>query len=241
MQPPLTPVTEAGATHGNSSNPAQLSAELAALFPAGVVAVELTSEAPRAVLTELELKSISHCAEKRIQDFTRGRACARRALQELDIENFSLLSGDKREPLWPPQIVGTITHTTGFAAAVVARGSDIGAVGIDCEIVASVGEDLWERICTPTEQARLAQLPQTEAQQQAALIFAAKESFYKCQFPISREWVGFEDVSVDILDAGRLCIVPHVRLPVTDDWVASLVGRYQFRGPWVITGICSRL
>ncbi len=96
--------------------------------------------------------------------------------------------------------------------------------------------DLWERICTPAERERLEQLPQAQAQRQAALIFAAKEAFYKCQFPLSREWVGFEDVSIEV-SAGAFRIVPQVRLPVADGWVASLVGRYEFRGPWVVTGV----
>lgn len=220
-----------------SDNPAQLSPQLAELFPAGVVAVELTSEAPRSVLTEVELKSISHCASKRIEDFTRGRACARRGLEQLGFPTFSLLSGEKREPLWPPEIVGSITHTTGFAAAVVARGAAVEGLGIDCEVIESVGQDLWERICTPREQEHLAKLPEARAQQQAALIFAAKEAFYKCQFPLSREWVGFEDVSIELHDNGTLRIVPEVRLPVTAEWVAALKSRYQCRGQWVVTGV----
>lgn len=225
------------------SNPAQLSAQLGSLFPAGAVAVELLSEAPRTVLTAVELSSISHCANKRIDDFTRGRACAHRGLSELGIHDCSVLAGAQREPLWPAEIIGSITHTTGFAAAVVARRSEVEALGIDCEIIASVGADLWERICTPTERARLEQLPRAQAQREAALIFAAKEAFYKCQFPVSREWVGFEDVTIEVSE-GRFRIIPQVHLPVADGWVASLGGRYEFRDPWVVTGvsavICAR-
>jgi 4'-phosphopantetheinyl transferase EntD len=230
-------VGEPSATNETAGNPAQLSSELGALFPAGVVAVELTTAAPRAVLTASELTFISHCAQKRIDDFTRGRACAHRGLTELGKAEVSLLSGEKREPLWPTDIVGSITHTTGFAAAVVARCTEIEALGIDCEVVDSVGADLWERICTPAEQEWLEGLPETEAKQQAALTFAAKEAFYKCQFPLSREWVGFEDVSIETTVAGTFSIVPQVHLPVAKEWVANLVGRYQFRGPWVVTGV----
>ena len=179
---------------------------------------------------------MSHCADKRINYFTRGRACAHRGLSELGFGAVSVLAGEKREPLWPPEIVGSITHTTGFAGAVVARRSEVEALGIDCEIIASVDADLWERICTPTERERLAQLPRAQAQQQAALIFAAKESFYKCQFPVSRAWVGFEDVSIEV-SAGTFRIIPEVRLPVADGWVASLVGRYEYREPWVVAGV----
>src|SRR5580700_2118478 len=111
MQTVPSSVPDAGATNGTSSNPAQLSAELSGLFPASVVVAELTSAAPRTLLTSSELQSISHCADKRIQDFTRGRACAHRVLSELGIEDFSLLAGEKREPVWPDGITGSITHT----------------------------------------------------------------------------------------------------------------------------------
>lgn len=236
MNNPSIAVGEPGAINGLADNPAQPSTELGALFPASVVAVELTGTAPRTVLTASERAFISHCAQKRIDDFTRGRACAHRCMTELGLENVSLLAGEKREPLWPPGVIGSITHTTGFAAAVAARGNEIEALGIDCEVVDSVGADLWERICTPGERGRLEQLPEAQARQQAALIFAAKEAFYKCQFPKSYEWVGFEDVSIEA-SAGFFKIVPQVHLPVTADWVATLTGRYQFRGPWVVTGV----
>jgi 4'-phosphopantetheinyl transferase EntD len=241
MQTVPSSVPDAGATNGTSSNPAQLSAELAGLFPAAVVAAELTSPAPRTLLTSSELQSISHCADKRIQDFTRGRACAHRVLSELGIPDFSLLAGEQREPIWPDGITGSITHTAGFAAAVAAPRSGIASVGVDCEIVESVDEELWSRICTPTEQARLARVPLAERGRQAALIFAAKEAFYKCQFPVSREWVGFEDVDIEPTDgaasAGSFRILPQKALPVSDCWVASLVCRFQFRGHWVVAGV----
>jgi 4'-phosphopantetheinyl transferase EntD len=222
-------------------NPAQLSAELSGLFPAGVIAAELTGPAPRELLTAAELRLMARCAEKRIQDFAAGRACAHRALRELDIQDFSLLAGAQREPIWPAAIIGSITHTSGYAAAVVARQGDVRSVGLDCEVIDSVDEDLWSRICTPTEIERLAQLPPPGRGRQAALIFAAKEAFYKCQFPLTRAWVGFEDVVIEPLDwpaiTGSLRILPQKDLPMEPGAVARLVSRFQFRGSWVITAV----
>jgi 4'-phosphopantetheinyl transferase EntD len=222
-------------------NPAQLSAELAGLFPSGVIAAEATAPVPRELLTSAELQFIAHCAEKRIRDFTAGRACAHRALRELGILDFSLLAGEQREPIWPASIVGSITHTYGYGAAVVARQRDLKGLGLDCEVIDSVDEELWSRICTPTEIERLTHLPPAERGRQAALIFAAKEAFYKCQFPLTRAWVGFEDVVIEPLDwpvaTGSLRIVPQKALPLEAGMVAHLVSRFQFRGPWVITAV----
>jgi 4'-phosphopantetheinyl transferase EntD len=222
-------------------NPAQLSAEVSELFPAGVVAAELTVPAPRELLTSAELQHIAHCAEKRIRDFAAGRACAHRAMSELGIRDFSLLSGEHREPIWPAGIVGSITHTCGYGGAVVARQRDLRSVGLDCEVVDAVNEELWSRICTPAEIGRLEQLPPSERGRLAALIFAAKEAFYKCQFPLTGEWVGFEDVVIEPLDwpaaSGSLRIVPQKTLPLEARVVARLVSRYQFRDPWVMSAV----
>jgi 4'-phosphopantetheinyl transferase EntD len=223
-------------------NPAKLSVELSRLFPAGgVVAAEVTEAVDRALLTPVELQSIAHCAPKRIQDFTAGRACARKALAELGINDFSLLAGSQREPLWPPSVIGTITHTHGFGAAVVARRGPLQGLGVDCEVLDSVDEELWCRICTSAELERLARLPSEERSRQAALIFAAKEAFFKCQFPITRAWVGFEDVLIEPLGwpaaAGTLRIVPQNPLALNEATVARLLCRFQFRDRWVLAGV----
>jgi 4'-phosphopantetheinyl transferase EntD len=224
-------------------NPAKLSPELARLFPAEVVAAEVTVPVGRSVLTSLELQFIAHCADKRIHDFAAGRACAHRALSELGIVDFSLLAGKQREPLWPDSIVGSITHTHSYGAAVVARQRNLRALGIDCEVIDSVDEDLWSRICTPVELERLAGLPAGERGRQASLIFAAKEAFYKCQFPLTREWVGFEDVVIEPLvwpaSEGALRILPQTALPLEEATVAGLVCRFQFRDRWVLAGVAT--
>src|SRR5262249_26771221 len=143
---------------------------------------------------------IAHCADKRIRDFSAGRACAHAVLGELGIVDFPLLAGEQREPLWPATVVGSITHTHGYGAAVAARARDVCALRIGCGSVDSVDEDLWSRICTPCEIERLARLSPEERGRHAGLIFAAKEAFYKCQFPLTRQWVGFEDVVIEPLD-----------------------------------------
>jgi 4'-phosphopantetheinyl transferase EntD len=139
--------------------------------------------------------------------------------------------------------VGSITHTTGYAAAVVARQSDLRSLGIDCEIIDAVNEDLWSRICTPTELERLDRLPAQERQRHAALIFAAKEAFYKSQFPLTRAWVGFEDVAIEAGPSpepiGVFRIVPQVTLPLDEITVSRLVCRFRFRETRVLAGVAT--
>ena len=226
-----------------AANPAHLSAQLQSLFPGGVIAAELQGNAPPELLTEPELQSIRHCADKRIQDFAAGRACARLALHELGITGFSLLSAQDRQPIWPPGVVGSITHTEGYRAAVVARRADVSAIGIDCESIEAVTEEIWARICTAAELHRLRELPPAERKRYAALCFAAKEAFYKCQYPVTGRWVGFEDVALEPLAwpaaEGGFRLRPQSSVELRPLDLTRLRMRFQFRDRWVIAGIAA--
>ena len=43
---------------------------------------------------------------------------------------------------------------------------------------------------------------------EATLFFSAKESFYKCQYPLTQQWVGFQDVEVERTDKALLTVAP---------------------------------
>jgi 4'-phosphopantetheinyl transferase EntD len=222
-----------------------LSPELAALFPSGVLAAEASTPIGLEALTPSELQSIAHCAQKRIRDFTAGRACAHRVLRELGIVNYSLLAGAQREPLWPASVAGSITHSDDYAAAVVAHCDSVTALGIDCEGISVVNAELWDKICVPEEARSLGLLPAGQQTRYAGLIFAAKEAFYKCQFPLTRAWVGFEDVRIEVMNesasTGALHIVPERPLPLDlQDRpldLGALVCRYLFRERHVLVGV----
>jgi len=192
---------------GSSGNPvagrATLSGTLTGLFPPGVVVAELAGSAAPEELTARERDCIAHCAPARIRQFAAGRACAHRALQELGIDEFSLLAGTDRQPVWPTGIVGSLTHTDEYAAAVVGRDHALLGLGLDCEGADRVKSHLWRRIATPPELEWLNALEPGPAGRAASLLFAAKEAFYKCQFPLTTEWLGFADVCIE-LDAARL-------------------------------------
>jgi 4'-phosphopantetheinyl transferase EntD len=222
-------------------NPARLSSELAGLFPAGVVAAELTGAPPEGLLTDLESSVISRCSEKRIIDFTGGRLCARRALEELGVQGFSLLPALDRTPLWPEGLVGSITHTRGYSAAVVGRRTELAALGLDSELMASVHEELWPRICAPPELARLQTLPSAQRAAGATLIFAAKEAFYKCQYPITGEWLEFEDIEIESPDygaeAGGFTVLPRRQLAVSARAEQTFRGRFHVHGALLTCGV----
>ena len=56
-----------------------------------------------------------------------GRACARAALSALGHGDAVIGRHANCAPLWPDSVVGSITHTSGYAAALVADATLIGA------------------------------------------------------------------------------------------------------------------
>jgi len=225
------------------------------LFPLPAVAAELESaradgaltvqRCESELLTAREWDSIRHCAERRIMDFCAGRLCARRALAEYGITGFDLVSAEDRQPHWPQGLTGSITHTDGFAAAVVAEQRLVTGLGIDVERIDAVRSELWPTICTPEELERLRGLPPEAQLLAGALTFVSKEAFFKCQYPIAAERFAFDEVE---LEAGtwpaqggefQMAVRRASRLDRFLPLQAQrrISGRFTRRGPFLIGAI----
>lgn len=185
------------------ANPALLSAALGTLFGDGVVVAELRGSGDTRLLLPAEASFLGRSVPKRAQEFAAGRLCARRALAEFGIVDFPIEMAADRRPLWPAAVVGSITHTDEFCAAVVARRSSLAAVGIDSEGAARVKPELWKSICVTEEIAWLDSLPDDERAAGASLIFSAKEAFYKCQYPLTGQFLGFGDAQIEVTAWGE--------------------------------------
>ncbi|HKO46203.1 MAG TPA: 4'-phosphopantetheinyl transferase superfamily protein [Polyangiaceae bacterium] len=146
-----------------------------------------------------ESELVVSAVEKRRLEFSRGRQCARAALRRLGISDRPLLTGSKREPLWPAGVVGSITHTNELCLAAVAWQANYAGVGIDVEPAKPLELAVAKRIATEAEMNALGSMPPLLA---ARLIFSAKEAFYKCQFYRTREFLGFSDVSIELEPQG---------------------------------------
>jgi 4'-phosphopantetheinyl transferase EntD len=220
---------------------ASLSTGLSELFPRGALTAELRGAAdPRALYPD-EARHLQKAVRKRTEEFAAGRLCARLLLREFGIQNFAVEVGAHRQPLWPKDLVGSITHTTGFCAAVVALKKNLCSVGIDTEIAGSVQPRLWRGICTPSETTWLRALPESERLAAATLIFSAKEAFYKCQFAVTQERLGFHDVSVQLPawgeKRGAFSVVANRSIELERSAALPLPGRYLFHEQFITSGI----
>jgi len=224
----------------NTRNPAGLSADLAGLFPNGVVVAELRRAGDPELLLPAEAAFMTKAVPKRVREFAAGRLCARRALEEFGVTGFPVCVAEDRQPIWPDRLVGSITHTAGFCAAAVAERSHCMAVGMDSETVGDVTRDIWPTICGASEAGWIRSLPAAAQDAAITLIFSAKEAFYKCQYPLTREWLNFHDLIVAPLDMNcaeaevsvratrRIAFEEHSRLP--------LAGRYRLHERLVSVG-----
>ncbi|MER7759615.1 4'-phosphopantetheinyl transferase superfamily protein [Streptomyces sp. NPDC097619] len=176
----------------------------AALLPPSAVSAETFRDLlyGEAVFPEEEAV-VRGAVEARRREFRTVRQCARRALGGLGVPPVPVLPGPRREPQWPPGVVGSMTHCAGYRAAAVAYGGDVLSLGIDAEPHEALPEGMLPAVAGPEEAERLdllyARLPQVHWDR---VTFSAKESVYKAWFPLARRWLGFHDASL-ILDPDR--------------------------------------
>lgn len=205
-----------------------------AILPDGAVVVETTSLElwERGLLPE-EAACLGRAAEKRRREFTAGRNCAREALALLGAEPAPILVGERREPRWPPGIVGSITHVDGYCAAVVARGDVVRAIGIDAVAHEPLDPSVAALVCTDRERDQLAGLP--PAAHWDVLTFSAKESLFKAWYPLARRWLDFADAEIAFdAEAGAVAVTLSVDPPEPG---LGFCGRFAVAEPFAFTTI----
>ncbi len=226
------------------TNPAGLSPLLDSVFPLGVVGAELGLSAVPSLLFPYEEQYNGSVVPQRILEYTAGRLCARRALAEYGVTSYPLYMNSDWRPQWPQHFIGSISHTSGMCGAVVARKSQFRAIGLDMEVVGNVTSDIWPIICSPEEMAWLANRPESQQPRCAALIFSAKESFYKCQYDVTQQWLDFDDVTLNISfndeNSGNFAVLPRKKSELRKYVAMPLLGNFKFRGNLVVTGMAIR-
>jgi 4'-phosphopantetheinyl transferase EntD len=150
-------------------------------------------------LQPAEREAVEGAAQSRVEQFTAGRVCSRIALGRFGVATTTpIVQGEDRAPIWPEGFVGSITHTDTWCAAAVARAEDLRSLGIDLEAATPLKEALWRRVCTEKEREWLRQLPNSGLM--GKVLFSAKESVYKCQYPLTTRFLGFHAVELELGD-----------------------------------------
>lgn len=193
-------------------------------------------------LLPAEFDLIGRAAPQRMLEFRAGRHCARAALARLGVAGPVLRAPD-RSPIWPEGVVGSIAHTRSegraFCGAVVARSSDVESLGLDVEFEAPLEHKLWKRILREREVEWISALPIAERGIFAMLVFSAKESVYKCQHGLSRTFLEFADVEIDLLGQGEFAAT-LLRAAAPFSAGTRFEGRYLRRSGLLATGVALR-
>jgi len=168
---------------------------------------------------------------KRQREFRAGRNAAHAALQRLQAPQQAILRGSRREPVWPPGYLGTIAHCLDLCVAACAIEGKITGLGIDVEPLSPLPEGVERYIHTEGEKSRLEQqgLPQR-------LIFSAKESLYKCYYPLLGRFFGFQSVSLSFdKNAQTFCFKPTASCEIEFPTELYFHGRYHISATHLIT------
>lgn len=216
-----------------------MTSSLSTLLPADITIVQTPTPVSLETLLPEERAVIAAAVPKRALEFAAGRWCAREALRRQGIAAAPLLPDGNRAPLWPPDIVGSITHTDGFCAAAVGRRDSFAGIGIDAELEGRVDRKLWSDLFTRAEIAELERWPEPRRASLATVMFSAKESFYKAQYSFTRGWLDFTAAAVEV-DADEW----HLRLLDPRDSLARLrqpaSGKFLIVDRRVLTAIAIR-
>jgi 4'-phosphopantetheinyl transferase EntD len=206
---------------------------LDSILPPSVVVVETRQDSPHESLFPQERGVVSRAVDSRRREFTTARACARSALVRLGLPAVAIPTGARGEPLWPPGVVGSITHCDGYRACAVARSEDLVTVGIDVEPHAKLPDGLIADIARPEELPGLRELARRDPLVHwDRVLFCAKEATYKAWYPLAQRWLGFEDAAVTF-DYSRERFRTELLVPGP---VAAGRQIKEFSGRWRVSG-----
>ena len=128
---------------------------------------------------------------RRLREFAAGRAAARVALAGIGVTARAIPRGADRAPIWPGEVVGSISHSATQCLAVAMPAGLCRGIGLDLEPALPLEPELWETILRPEER-------QGMTGAQAKMIFSAKEAAFKAQYPVSRAMFGFDAMRIEV-------------------------------------------
>ena len=202
---------------------------VAQILPAGVWGAEIRDTGQAVPLHPGEEAAVARAGDKRRRDFALGRSCARAALAQAGLFDAVIGRTPHGAPDWPQGFCGSITHTTGYGAALAARLANFGGVGLDAERIGGVTEALAPRLFDAREQQWLGVLAEESRAVMATVLFSAKEAHFKAS--AGHRTLRFQAVHIEV--QGHALLARQAGL-------ADMEGRYAVDGDLVVTAVWRR-
>jgi 4'-phosphopantetheinyl transferase EntD len=182
-----------------------------------------------------EASFVQRAVPKRQAEFAAGRACARRALFQFQQESVSIPVGADRAPVWPVGYLGSISHSGDHCAAVVARSSTSMGLGLDIENDAPLEPRISARIQS-TGDAALGWYGSQDSL--AKYLFVVKECLYKAQYTVTKTFLDFLDVHVELdFHISRFRILRITKPDPLFGRFAACEGHFTQTQGWIAAGI----
>lgn len=145
-----------------------------------------------------------------------ARWIAHGLLSDIGFNDFAILRTPSGAPVWPGGITGSLAHDDKMAVAAVAPLSKVGSLGIDVEPAQPLPDDIFALVGTGADVTGA-----VDRHLAGRLLFSAKEAVYKAVYPLDRQILGYEDITVDLntghatTKSGRgarlaYCVAPRV-------------------------------
>ena len=191
---------------------------------------------PERLLPE-ERALVDGSSAARRAEFATGRHCAHLALASLSpwFDRMPVLADRRGAPVWPPGVVGSITHCPGWTGAVVARRPGFApargarALGLDAGPAAPLPTGVLEVVASDEERTAMSALGRERPGiPWDAVLFSAKEAAFKAWYPLTGTLVAHDAVSLELQPSGRFTAV------VTADDPTGRHVVHRVRGRWVV-------
>lgn len=136
------------------------------------------------------------------------RILARQLLEQLGLPDAELPRLPNGAPRWPDGVAGSLAHDRDVAVAAVMHSDGSSFIGIDVEPAEPLPPKVMEEISTPGEQRRY-----NPDLLQSRVLFCAKEAVYKAFNSKTGQFLGFQDVEID-LNSGEATLKDGQRMSV---------------------------
>ena len=153
---------------------------------------------PEAVLEQLpsaEAELALSLKGYRQTQFVGGRLALRAASAQLGVSPPPLLQTPRGAPVMPRGLVGSVSHKSRLAIAMVSR-DDQRTLGVDLEDYAPERLNIAPRVLTEGELDEVRKLQQDRQWIAVLIRFSIKEATYKALDPIVQRYVGFHEAIV---------------------------------------------
>ena len=174
---------------------------------------------------------------KRQAEFLAGRIVVKHGLELFGLTNSSVPIGDKRAPVWPEGIIGSISHSKETAICAIADKTFFKLVGIDQEAIIDENlGDISDQILTSGELSVLEDAD-LEFNKALTITFSAKESLFKALFPLVNEYFDFSAAKVTHIDT-KLCTFKIELIETLTNHLTSgkvYTGQYSYKDKHITT------